>query len=179
VDPFKTLGVPRTSSEAQIREAYRARAQVVHPDRLATMSERVRREGNDMMRDLNVALEDALTWARLNAGQADQGTSSEDAGGQAKRSAADGSRNTSSQFVLTDQKLRELRDVCGALPCKVSVRLNGLVLGPRQTPVVGLLVEELMAIVKPHLPNGGRVRIDNRGVTRLSDKIRIVSFVSE
>jgi curved DNA-binding protein CbpA len=44
-DPYATLGVPRTATQSQVREAYRRKAKQVHPDvaRDAQATERMRR----------------------------------------------------------------------------------------------------------------------------------------
>ncbi len=49
-DPYRVLGVPRTASLREIRDAYRARARRIHPDLAGE-------DSIDRMRDLNAAWE--------------------------------------------------------------------------------------------------------------------------
>lgn len=56
-DPYVMLGLSRTSSSAEITEAYRTLAQIYHPDRYTDASDRVRAEANKRMQALNAAYE--------------------------------------------------------------------------------------------------------------------------
>lgn len=54
-DAFDVLGVPPTASRREVTEAYRAKAQLHHPDRHLNSSPRRRREAERSMRELNEA----------------------------------------------------------------------------------------------------------------------------
>ncbi|MEO7837481.1 MAG: DnaJ domain-containing protein [Acidimicrobiales bacterium] len=60
-DPFVVLGVPPTASRKEITEAYRALAQIYHPDRHLEDSVRRRRRAERRMRELNEAYRVART----------------------------------------------------------------------------------------------------------------------
>lgn len=54
-DPFKTLGIPSTSSPAEITTAFRTLAKRFHPDLYQEKPERVRRAAEQRMAELNEA----------------------------------------------------------------------------------------------------------------------------
>lgn len=54
-DPYEVLGVTRLSTLEEVTAAYRAQAQVFHPDRHSDSPEPVRREAEQRMRALNQA----------------------------------------------------------------------------------------------------------------------------
>ena len=54
-DPYALLGVDRGASREEIAEAYRALAQIYHPDRYAEAPARVQAEANARMQALNAA----------------------------------------------------------------------------------------------------------------------------
>lgn len=60
-DPFAVLGVPPTASRKEITEAYRALAQVYHPDRHLEAPVRRRRQAERRMQELNEAYRVART----------------------------------------------------------------------------------------------------------------------
>ena len=57
-DPYALLGVTRHASRDEITEAYRALAQIYHPDRYADAPPRVQAEANKRMQALNAAFEE-------------------------------------------------------------------------------------------------------------------------
>ncbi len=54
-DPYLTLGVTRDATREEITEAYRALAQIYHPDRYADAPPRVQAEANKRMQAVNAA----------------------------------------------------------------------------------------------------------------------------
>jgi hypothetical protein len=54
-DPFAVLGVPAGATAADVSEAYRALAQIYHPDRYADAPERVQAEATRRMQAVNAA----------------------------------------------------------------------------------------------------------------------------
>lgn len=54
-DPYDVLGVPPGAPSQEIAEAYRALAQIYHPDRYVEAPARVRAEANTRMQALNAA----------------------------------------------------------------------------------------------------------------------------
>lgn len=54
-DPYQVLGVPPTAPPEKVTEAYRRRAQTLHPDRYAMAAEDVRLEAERRMKELNRA----------------------------------------------------------------------------------------------------------------------------
>ena len=56
-DPHAVLGVAPDASPQQVTEAYRALAQIYHPDRYAEASVRVQQEAQRRMQELNAAYE--------------------------------------------------------------------------------------------------------------------------
>lgn len=61
-DPFKTLGIPATSTPGEITSAYRSLAKKYHPDLFQEKTERVRLAAEQRMAELN----DAYKMAREN-----------------------------------------------------------------------------------------------------------------
>jgi hypothetical protein len=55
-DPFEVLGVARDASLAEARDAYRRTAELFHPDRLRTLRDAVRAEGERRLREANEAM---------------------------------------------------------------------------------------------------------------------------
>ena len=56
-DPYALLGVDRDATRSEITEAYRALAQIYHPDRYAEAPPRVQAEAATRMQSLNAAYE--------------------------------------------------------------------------------------------------------------------------
>lgn len=54
-DPFKTLGIPATSTPAEVTTAFRTLAKKYHPDKYQEKPERVRRAAEARMAELNEA----------------------------------------------------------------------------------------------------------------------------
>lgn len=54
-DPFKILGIPPTSTPAEVTAAYRKLAKKFHPDKYQEKPEKVRREAESRMAELNDA----------------------------------------------------------------------------------------------------------------------------
>jgi len=57
-DPYALLGLSRGASPEQVTEAYRALAQIYHPDRYSDAPERVREESLRRMQTLNAAYDE-------------------------------------------------------------------------------------------------------------------------
>ena len=57
-DPYQLLGVSREASREEVTEAYRALAQIYHPDRYADAAPRVQAEAHKRMQALNAAYAD-------------------------------------------------------------------------------------------------------------------------
>lgn len=64
-DPFKTLGIPPTSTAAEITTAFRTLAKKYHPDKYQEKPEKVRRAAEARMAELN----EAYKLARERAGR--------------------------------------------------------------------------------------------------------------
>ena len=58
-DPYTVLGIDRSASREEVAEAYRALAQIYHPDRYAEAPPRVQAEAHKRMQALNAAFEQA------------------------------------------------------------------------------------------------------------------------
>jgi DnaJ-domain-containing protein 1 len=54
-DPYQTLGVTRSATADQLKQAYRRRIQESHPDKVATMSARLRRAAEEEAQEVNAA----------------------------------------------------------------------------------------------------------------------------
>ena len=67
-DPYALLGISPSASLEEITAAYRALAQIYHPDRYADASGRVLEEAEKRMRALNNAYEEVRQAARDRAG---------------------------------------------------------------------------------------------------------------
>lgn len=80
-DPFKVLGIPANSTQAEVTAAFRKLAKKYHPDRYQEKPEKVRREAESRMAELN----DAYKLARKKL---KEGTYDEDIYGTGQRSRA-------------------------------------------------------------------------------------------
>jgi curved DNA-binding protein CbpA len=86
-DPYRVLGVSPSSPPREIRDAYRRRARMAHPDLAGDT-------GGNWMRDLNAAweiLKDPEKRAAYDASTGQAGSSDDAPGAEAKGSAAAGS----------------------------------------------------------------------------------------
>ncbi len=57
-DPYKILGIQKSSSEAEIKKAYRALARRYHPDKVATQGETHRKAAEEKFKQLQKAYEE-------------------------------------------------------------------------------------------------------------------------
>jgi hypothetical protein len=75
-DPYQLLGVSPDASREDVVEAYRALAQIYHPDRYADAPPRVQAEAHRRMQSLNAAFEAAQRGSRpaARAARADRPT---------------------------------------------------------------------------------------------------------
>jgi hypothetical protein len=72
-DPFAVLGVPAGASDPEIAEAYRALAQIYHPDRYAEAPARVQAEATRRMQAVNEAFEQLRRGAASQPATAPRG----------------------------------------------------------------------------------------------------------
>ena len=56
-DLYQMLGIPPNASPSQIKEAYLYKVNILHPDRLAVMPERIRQMAEDELKKVNAAYE--------------------------------------------------------------------------------------------------------------------------
>ena len=57
LDPYATLGVSVSSSDAEIEQAYRRKISEYHPDRVANAADEIRNLAEQRARDINAAYE--------------------------------------------------------------------------------------------------------------------------
>ena len=57
VDPYTTLGVSASSSDADVEQAWRRKMSEYHPDRVANAAEEIRNLAEQRAREINVAYE--------------------------------------------------------------------------------------------------------------------------
>ena len=56
-DPYRVLGIDSSSSDEEVKKAYRKMAMKYHPDRVAGMSEELQRNAAEQMKEINQAYE--------------------------------------------------------------------------------------------------------------------------